>query len=626
MRSTTLLVALVALGLGIDGSAADWIPVGPQGGDVRSLAVDPLHPGRVYLGAAGGVLYRSDGGGDRWRRLSPGFPRRDQNLDDLVVSPLGDLLVGFWDVHGRGGGVAVSTDGGATFTISLDGESVRALALAPSDAKHVVAGTLNGVFASTDGGFHWRRISPLGHADLRNVESVAVDPGDQRVIYAGTWHLPWKTTDGGLTWTEMSVGMLDDSDVFTLSLDRLNPQRVHATACSGIYGSRDGASTWSKVQGIPFASRRTRAFAQDTARSETFYAGTTEGLWVSVDDTRSWRLSTPGDLVINAIVMLSDGSVLAGADGAGVLRSLDRGVSWSSSNDGFAERLVSGIVDDSPGGRILASVWGDRAHGGVFSAASPVGSWTRLGEGLEGREVRSLGVTGSRVLAGTDRGLLTLGTAASVWRLVPLGADPQGIYPRVNAIRSLGGGVVVLATGVGLFRSEDGAESFRPVMTGHGEVTALALSPDGALSLAATPNLLQASRDGGRTWAPLATRPGAARINALLVDPESGRVLAATSRGLYRSIDGGATFALGGEGLPDSDFTGLVAVDGKTVFVSDFASGGIYRSADGGDRWSRLGDTGLVTDRVWMLATLPRGDGDLLAASPVGGLHLRVVF
>ena len=179
--------------------ASSWIPIGPDGGDVRSLATDPRNTNRVYLGTAGGTLYRSENAGLAWRRLTPGFPRRDQNLDELVVSPLGALLVGFWDAHGQGGGVATSTDGGETFTLGLQGESVRALRLAPTDPNLVVAGSLSGVFSSADGGLTWRRITPLDHDELRNVESVAIDPRDPRVIYVGTWHLPWKTTDGGAT-------------------------------------------------------------------------------------------------------------------------------------------------------------------------------------------------------------------------------------------------------------------------------------------------------------------------------------------------------------------------------------------------------------------------------------------
>jgi hypothetical protein len=250
------------------------------------------------------------------------------------------------------------------------------------------------------------------------------------VIYAGTWHLPWKTSDGGATWTPLHDGMIEDSDVFTLTLDRRDPQRVFATACTGIYRSGDGAEHWARVRGIPASSRRTRAFAQDQQKPETFFAGTTEGLWLSDDDTLSWRVVTPRNLVVNTIVPLPDGTLLVGSEGAGVLRSRDRGKSWTSSNNGFSERFVSRIVFDTPRQRVLVGVWGDRQHGGVLAAPTARGPWTRLGVGLEGREVVSLASTESTVLAGTDQGLFAL-DKNGVWRRLPLVRDVLESHPRL---------------------------------------------------------------------------------------------------------------------------------------------------------------------------------------------------
>ena len=599
------------------------MPIGPDGGDVRSLAVDPRNASRVYLGTAGGALYRSETAGLSWQRMSPGLPRRNQTLDELVVSPAGSVLVGFWDAHSRGGGVAVSRDGGLTFTFGLEGESVRALRLAPSDPDFVIAGALSGVFASSDGGLTWRRITPLDHAELRNVESVAIDPRDPRVIYVGTWHLPWKTTDGGATWKSVPRGMIEDSDVFTLTLDRRNPDRVLATACSGIYRTPDGAGLWSRVQGMPFGSRRARAFAQDVDHPDTFYAGTTQGFWVSNDDTAGWRPTTALDVVVNAVVSLPGGSVLAGTEGAGVFLSRDSGRTWVSSNAGFSERFVSRLAFDAASGRVLASVWGDRVHGGVFTAPSPSLPWARLGEGLKGRDVLSLAVAGTRSFAGTDQGLFTLDAPEKTWRRLSLTVRPGVAAPRINDLASLRAQTLLAGTSAGLFRSEDAGRAWTQLLNIQGEVTALVLSSMGEISLAATGLGLEVSRDEGRTWAEMAS-PVLARVNAMAVVPgPTPVILAATSRGLYRFSDDTGAWSLGARGLPDSDFTGIAMSPlGDSIFVSDFAWGGVYRSDDRGLSWIRLRDDGLVTDRVWALGIDARAPDELLAASAAGGLHL----
>src|SRR5262249_10355711 len=152
-----------------------------------------------------------------------------------------------------------SEDGGANWKRrGLEGEAVRALAQWPPDAKVLVAGTKSGVFRSVDAGATWERISPLGHAELRNLDSLAIDPRDANAIYGGTFHLPWKTVDGGKQWTAIASGMIDDSDIMTLAIDRTNPERIFASACSGIYRSESGGARWTKLAGIPYASRRTQ--------------------------------------------------------------------------------------------------------------------------------------------------------------------------------------------------------------------------------------------------------------------------------------------------------------------------------------------------------------------------------
>jgi len=608
--------------------AGQWIPVGPPGGDVRSLAVDPLDPQRVYLGTAEGMLYRSDVGGLDWQRLQPGFPRRGQSLDAIVVSPVGTLLVGFWDVRGQGGGAAVSTDQGRTFTLatSLEGESVRSLALAPSDPRRAVAGALSGVFASRDGGLSWRRISPEGHPELRNVESVAIDPRDPRVIYVGTWHLPWKTSDGGATWTPLHAGMVADSDVFTLTLDRRDPQRIFATACTGIHRSTDGALHWTRVRGIPLSSQRTRAFAQDQLHPDSFYAGTTEGLWISDDDTRTWRVATTArDIVVNALAALPDGTLLVGSEGAGVLRSCDHGRTWAASNSGFSERFVSRIVFDSVGQRVLVGVRGDRSHGGVLAAPTSRGPWTQLGVGLAGREILSLATAEAFVLAGTDEGLFTLHLADAVWRRLPLVHNGQETQPRVADIAVLPGPVLLAATPQGIFRSRDAGQSWQVTLAAQaGPMSALAVSPeDPTVVLLATRLGFWMSADAGSTWR-ATTGPKDAQVNAVAVLPgERHLIFVAANNGLYLSADLGRSWTRGGWGLPHSDLTGIaVHPDGRTAYVSDFKWGGVYRTEDRGQTWTKLTDSGLASDRIWTLGLAPAWPDEILAASLAGGLHL----
>ena len=627
-RAHVAASVLALLALASEAPAQTWVPVGPPGGDVRALAADPRDGRRIYLGTADGVMYRSDDAGARWQRMSPGFPRRGVSLDEIVVDPRGTVFAGFWEVGGSRGGVAQSTDGAKTFTMlpGIDGLSVRALSLSPSNPNVLVAGTMGGVYQSVDRGRTWQRLTPEGHPDLRNVESIAIDPTDAMTIYAGTWHLPWKSTDGGRSWAPISIGMIDDSDVMTLTVDRWNAQNVFATACSGIYRSADGAGRWAKVRGIPSSSRRTRAFAQSPDNQGLLLAGTTEGLWMTEDGGTTWRLATQKELVINSIVALPGGIVLLGTDGAGVVRSIDGGRSWVASNTGFSERFVSRMLFDRVGRRVLAGIWGDRNHGGVFAAPSARGPWSRFGTGLTGREVLSLGLIGSEVIAGTDDGLFLSEGATGAWQRLTTVVDGVDVHPRVTDVAAIAPRTVLAATSKGLLRTADGGRTWQRTPLGMSEpISALAISPsDQSLVIAATALGIFKSADGGGTWTQVSAGFGDVSAHTIAFVPSDDRVLfAATGKGLFRSADQGVTWTRSTGGIPWTDITGLaVHPDGRTIYASDFTWGGIFRSADGGATWERLPTEGLVSDRAWTLAVDPAAPERVLAASPTGGLHL----
>jgi photosystem II stability/assembly factor-like uncharacterized protein len=607
-------------------SAQTWIPVGPPGGDVRSLAADPRDPRVVYLGTADGILYRSDDSGRRWRRPAPGFPKRGVSLDDLWVDPRGRVLAGYWDLSGNGGGVARSLDGGLTFAIlaGIEGQAVKALAFAPSNPDVLAAGTPAGVFRSDDGGDAWRRISPDGHAEIRNLDSVAFDPGDPDTLYVGTWHLPWKTDDGGRTWRSASAGMIADSDVMTMTVDRRTPSTVYATACSGMYRSPDGAARWTKIRGIPSSSRRTRAFAQDPERPERFLAGTTEGLWLSEDGTATWRLVTDRELVVNALAVLPGGAVLAGCDGAGVIRSEDGGRTWAASNDGFSSRFVSRVAFDPARRRIVAGILGDRRHGGVLVAPQAAGPWTDLAAGLDGREVLSLAVAETGVFAGTDDGIYVASGAS--WRRLKALAGGIDLHPRVSDLVALPGQIILAATSKGLLRStDDGATWQRQLLGLATEVRALGVSPQTpGLVLAATALGIFRSGDSGGSWTRISRGPDDPFVRAIALLPGDDRVaFILTPTGLFRSADGGGGWTRRGGGLPFSDITGLALdPDGRTAYAADFAGNGLFRSQDAGLSWEPFSTEGLHSSRVWAVALDPASPGRLLAATPAGGLHL----
>ena len=111
---------------------------------------------------------------------------------------------------------------------------------AEKNPNMLLIGTITGVFRSNDSGETWFPLPTIPKAGNEvDVESLAIDPRNSDVIYAGTWYLPYKSSDGGQSWKVIKNGIIDDSDIFAINIDPRNADHVIASACSGIYETRN---------------------------------------------------------------------------------------------------------------------------------------------------------------------------------------------------------------------------------------------------------------------------------------------------------------------------------------------------------------------------------------------------
>ena len=374
--------------------------IGPDGGNVRSLAYDPSDPSHLLLGTSAAQLFVSHDGGNSWAPFAHLGRSDDLVIDHVVFDPTNTKIIyaaGWGLYHDDEGDVFRSDDGGVTWH-ALDGthgKSIRALAMAPSDHNTLVIGALDGVFWSRDAGATWQRMTPENpdvtdhYSTMRNFVSVAIDPQNPETVYAGTRHLAWKTANGGQSWHSIHDGMLDDSDVFSIIVDPKNPSHVYASACSGIYRSDNGADLFHRVQGMPHSAIRTRILKQDPVRPSIVYAGTTGGLWRTMDgggEVVSGHLGRRGGQ------RCADRSAQPGARSVGnrPRRSVghERRVrKIQPSNSGFSHRMVGAVITDRDDpNRLYVGIVNDKVHGGMFTTNDVGKSWEQVSRGLGDRE------------------------------------------------------------------------------------------------------------------------------------------------------------------------------------------------------------------------------------------------
>jgi len=604
-----------------------WKPLGPDGGDVRTLAIDPTRPNFVYLGTTDGHVFGSEDGGRRWQLLGLAGAAHNAIVTAILVDPRNSdlLFASIWtrEKQGEGGGIYRSTDRGRSWhPAGLVHHAVRAFVAAPSDPDTLVAGALDGVFRSRDAGKNWEMITPANDSELRNFDSLAVDPRDPDIIYAGTFHLPWKTVDGGRDWAAIHQGMIDDSDVLSLAVNPSDPEQVFASACSGIYRSDDAGAHWKRIQGIPDSSKRTLVIRFDPGETNTLYAGTTDGLWKSTEGGARWRRVSPSNWVVNALAVLpatnapksdepaapeqSYAHILIGTEQQGVMVSDSSTDNFESANKGFDHRRVVSLVLDreNPGrlGAVLAN-----ASDTVVISDDAGETWAPLGSGLTPASVRRLFSTPAGWYAAVaSGGLIRLDIRSGRW--VREGVFVESVETTASAAHSATArakpattamfGVVVndvifsdaawfAATEEGLFKSNDAGKSWSRLSFSSLPlpVDSVRVSADGAEIRIVSSHGMVFSDDAGRSWQwhdlPLESY-GALRLEIA----DETTLLATSPSGLYISRDNGATWSKAQSGLPASAVNDLLVRPEFWVVSSE--KGGLYISRDRGANWSRI--------------------------------------
>ena len=642
LRKSLLLLAFCILSTAVLASGP-WQALGPDGGDVRSLAYDAHNPDRILLGTSTGQLFISNDAGHSWSHFAR-LGGDDYVLDHIAVDPQDSsrIYVSAWSVSSQQiGDIFRTRDGGRNWETlpAMHGKSIRAFAVLKANSRVLVAGALDGVYRSKDGGNSWERLSPANSPDIKNIESVAVDPRDANIVYAGTWHLAWKTADGGASWQHINKGMIDDSDVFSVFVDHANPAIVFASACSGIYKSETAGNQFSKIQGIPFSARRTRVLRQDPTNENIVYAGTTEGLWKTSDLGKTWkRVSNPEVVVNDVLVDPRDSSrVLLATDRSGVMASSDGAQSWTTSNHGYAHRYVSAIMaDNKEAETFYVGLVNDREYGGVFYTRDAGQHWLQRSAGFGGRDVFALKqASNGMILAGTNRGIFALDRNASEWRpmnvvvtertvktvrkgsrkpVTTTTSKKSELQARVNDLE-LGSERWLAATTAGVYSSTDQGKTWKggPLM---GQQDFVSVRAQGPVLVAATRSSVLVSNDKGASWKQAALPSYVVSIRATALAGDG--IVVAAREGAFRSGDGGYTWEHVVNGLPGKDITS-VSFDSsrRHMLATSDATGVIFVSSDFGRSWQRGPDAGYPLRRVSVLG------GRYVAATPFDGVVLQ---
>jgi photosystem II stability/assembly factor-like uncharacterized protein len=288
----------------------DWDPVG--GWEWGTIVPDPLDPNLVYASGAGivKISYPSE----QWINVSP------------AMDPALKLRTAF----------------------------SQPLVFTPWNQHELLAG-FQYLMATTDGGVHWRQISPdlgvpkggeavlAGRAGPDNaraplggaIESISPSSVAAGTIWVGSNNgLVKLTRDDGKTWEDVSIPGLPNAaraDISTIEASHTDAASAyvaidfHTTGdyAPCIYRTRDYGKTWTKiVDGLPTeqpAGSFARVVRADTKKAGLLFAGTESGVFVSFDDGDHWQ-SLMQNLPVTSYrdMMIHDNDLIIGTYGRGI--------------------------------------------------------------------------------------------------------------------------------------------------------------------------------------------------------------------------------------------------------------------------------------------------------------------
>jgi photosystem II stability/assembly factor-like uncharacterized protein len=384
LNSVRLLAVLAVLAAT---AAAEWVSVGPDGGNTPAMVVDPQNPSVLYclpdeFPDTARVFCSTDGGAhwDSIGRFS------DYTASRLAVDPTRSEVVYGLSVVEL---LHRSTDAGRTWQrISLPGRA-SGIALPPALAGRVYlsgyvgqGAVLPALFVSDDFGASWRASVPDSALNGFYGMCCAADPRNAATVWLGCSDtMVFRSTDAGLTWQRRGQGLPVGTAVNALAVNGSDPNRLLAATGRGVYLSTDAGQSWNGVAGVPLALSVEFA-AADPRIAYCVAKDPTPKLFVSSDRGATWSAAMPGlksgrDFAAefdaaHANVVFAHGPI-------GVYRSDDFGDHFEAVNTGMrvgrAMTITTNPVDPT-------QVFVEMGENGVFRSFWSGQEWERCADFL----------------------------------------------------------------------------------------------------------------------------------------------------------------------------------------------------------------------------------------------------
>ena len=661
----------------------EWQSLGPANiaGRMLCLAFHPTDSLTMWAGSASGGLWKTTTGGvgtNAWRRVKTGFPVL--GVAAIAVSPdANTLYIGTGEVYGyrnagngssvrtqRGSygiGILKSTDGGATWTKSLDWSEnnlrgVQRIVVNPRRPSTVFAATTEGVFRSYDAGKNWSVVN-------QTVMAVDLDytPNDTNRLYAtfGSLNNPlnglFRSLDGGSTWAKMTNGLPSNyTGKALLTVSENQPNTLFASIANmerqiGLYKSTNGGDAWTLLNDNDVAAYQ-GWFSHDVVVNPqnpnvVLHVGVHVALsrnggssFAQISNSVNIPLGRTVDAFTNYLhadnhaVYFSphNPNRVYFVNGGGVYRNDDLGERFQQINNGLQTTQFYANFSNSQ-------------QDSAFAIGGMQGNWTAIYDGfpnwsrvLDGDGMgTAIHPQDDNILFGSSQNLNVMRSTDRGLRFSSVGFGPVRGQTAFNAPFEFAPSnpEVMYAGSEQILRSDNAGYSFTDgylTVDNSKVINTLAVNPlrDSSLFVATFPSLQTTSNLFKSANAGIQISRALGLPNRVFTDiayhPKDTNVVFVTLSGfgtqhVYRTTDGGTNFQPFGANLPDIPTNTIVFDPIRPQFVYVGNDLGVYFSSDTGNTWRPLSTLGLPEACIVINLSISPVNRKLRAATHGNGVY-----
>ncbi|MFO7985906.1 MAG: DUF1565 domain-containing protein [Desulfatiglandaceae bacterium] len=586
-----------------------WEDLGLYGGQIRSLAIDPVDSARIFAASyMGDGLFVTGNGGATWLSIE-GF--RNEDCYWVGIDP--EYPDRVWVTYNYF--VALSVDGGTSWSRWRLPEDRFAFsgAIDPTDSNTVYVGAggrgsynKNGtIFKTEDGGSTWTQ---TGLAADECVNFLAINPSNHQEVWALTgYNEPgsvYRSSDGGITWEKVDIGY-SDKDVYNIIIDPEKSLILYISGEFGVIKTLDGGRTWKDL-GIAEACN---GLAMDPGNSDIIYASTymsdNNYFYKSLDGGATWDIYPIGSHAFGCLAVdPRNSSILYGGDhNLGVFKSSDTGATWGASNQGIRASIVWDSTVDPNDRDILLS----GTVGGLFKR-EPHGEWKRLSYEV------AYCVTydpqdSNTIYVGHDWSLARTTDYGKTWEKTDVSSSSDGHEVSSIAVDPQNSDALFVGVSYSgkrgeIYKSSDAGKTLKLKQVFDVPVNVVKVDRADSRVIYAGTGMFYASSyneqggiykstDGGAIWTGPLLKDVV--VNSIEIDPTNSNVLYAgcgsggdSYPGLFKSVDGGLTWEK--KAFDPCAVTELKINPNSThiLYAATYRKG-VYMSIDSGENWTNIG-------------------------------------